>query len=99
MHSEIQIIHLENSQWQAKILTGGWANQSGKLPYDRLPIGKINTQASVVSLFTIFFTMVKGKRAAAFFWPGSEVKKGLWTCPFEFCKKYNGSVPFEEVQF
>ncbi|KAK4765742.1 hypothetical protein SAY86_026832 [Trapa natans] len=37
-----------------------------------------------------------GFRASTFFWPGSEVNKGSWTCPEEFCKFYNGSVPFEE---
>ncbi|OWM66124.1 hypothetical protein CDL15_Pgr015551 [Punica granatum] len=42
-------------------------------------------------------TVVKhGLRAATYFWPGSEVNKGPWTCPKEFCKFYNGSVPFEE---
>lgn len=38
----------------------------------------------------------QGVGAATYFWPGSEVIKGPWTCPPEFCPKYNGSVPFEE---
>ncbi|XP_004243767.1 uncharacterized protein [Solanum lycopersicum] len=37
-----------------------------------------------------------GLKAATYFWPGSEVNKGGWTCPEYFCKIYNGSVPFEE---
>ncbi|GLT98666.1 hypothetical protein SLE2022_161610 [Rubroshorea leprosula] len=37
-----------------------------------------------------------GLKAATYFWPGSEVKKGAWTCPENFCMFYNGSVPFEE---
>ncbi|KAL8093946.1 uncharacterized protein LOC141693945 [Apium graveolens] len=37
-----------------------------------------------------------GLKASAYFWPGSEVHKGSWTCPSEFCQKYNGSVTFEE---
>ncbi|XP_044472166.1 ectonucleotide pyrophosphatase/phosphodiesterase family member 1-like [Mangifera indica] len=37
-----------------------------------------------------------GLKAATFFWPGSEVKKGSWTCPKGFCMYYNGSVPFED---
>ncbi|KAF9614639.1 hypothetical protein IFM89_019616 [Coptis chinensis] len=37
-----------------------------------------------------------GLKAATYFWPGSEVKKGPWTCPYNFCQHYNGSVPFEE---
>ncbi|GLT47826.1 hypothetical protein SLA2020_214880 [Shorea laevis] len=37
-----------------------------------------------------------GLKAATYFWPGSEVKKGSWTCPEKLCKFYNGSVPFEE---
>ncbi|XP_059302580.1 uncharacterized protein LOC132054622 [Lycium ferocissimum] len=37
-----------------------------------------------------------GLKAATYFWPGSEVNKGGWTCPQFFCKRYNGSVPFEE---
>lgn len=41
--------------------------------------------------------MVKnGLKAATYFWPGSEVNKGPWTCPEKYCKFYNGSVPFEE---
>ncbi|KAF3326879.1 ectonucleotide pyrophosphatase/phosphodiesterase family member 3 [Carex littledalei] len=38
----------------------------------------------------------QGKKAATFFWPGSEVKKGKWSCPDKYCQHYNGSVPFEE---
>ncbi|KAA8523240.1 hypothetical protein F0562_009663 [Nyssa sinensis] len=37
-----------------------------------------------------------GLKAATYFWPGSEVNKGSWTCPLNFCRHYNGSVPFEE---
>lgn len=37
-----------------------------------------------------------GLKAATYFWPGSEVKKGSWTCPEKFCQQYNSSVPFEE---
>ncbi|CAK9144122.1 unnamed protein product [Ilex paraguariensis] len=37
-----------------------------------------------------------GLKAATYFWPGSEVIKGSWTCPVGFCRNYNGSVPFEE---
>ncbi|KAG6740584.1 hypothetical protein POTOM_056039 [Populus tomentosa] len=37
-----------------------------------------------------------GLKAATYFWPGSEVHKGSWTCPPGFCKFYNGSVPFDE---
>lgn len=37
-----------------------------------------------------------GFKAATYFWPGSEVKKGSWTCPLNFCMNYNGSVPFED---
>ncbi|KAK1290862.1 hypothetical protein QJS10_CPB18g00762 [Acorus calamus] len=37
-----------------------------------------------------------GLRASTFFWPGSEVVKGPWTCPKKYCKQYNGSVPFED---
>ncbi|KAK6784335.1 hypothetical protein RDI58_017790 [Solanum bulbocastanum] len=37
-----------------------------------------------------------GLKAATYFWPGSEVNKGGWTCPKSLCKIYNGSVPFEE---
>lgn len=37
-----------------------------------------------------------GLKAATYFWPGSEVKKGSWTCPPGFCRYYNGSVPFED---
>lgn len=37
-----------------------------------------------------------GLPAATYFWPGSEVVKGSWTCPPAFCKHYNESVPFEE---
>ncbi|XP_065849875.1 uncharacterized protein [Euphorbia lathyris] len=37
-----------------------------------------------------------GLKAATYFWPGSEVHKGSWNCPDEYCMFYNGSVPFEE---
>ncbi|XP_010925428.1 uncharacterized protein [Elaeis guineensis] len=37
----------------------------------------------------------QGFNAATYFWPGSEVKKGSWTCLPKFCQKYDGSVPFE----
>ncbi|XP_061347626.1 uncharacterized protein LOC133293108 [Gastrolobium bilobum] len=37
-----------------------------------------------------------GLKAATYFWPGSEVNKGSWTCPVNYCRQYNGSVPFEE---
>lgn len=40
--------------------------------------------------------MRNGLNAAAYFWAGSEVIKGNWTCPLQFCPKYNGSVPFEQ---
>ncbi|KAG6491667.1 venom phosphodiesterase 2-like [Zingiber officinale] len=38
----------------------------------------------------------QGFRAATFFWPGSEVKKGTWDCPPRFCRHYDVSVPFED---
>ncbi|KAK7290408.1 hypothetical protein RIF29_04811 [Crotalaria pallida] len=38
----------------------------------------------------------RGLKASTYFWPGSEVKKGSWTCPSYFCQHYNGSVPFED---
>ncbi|XP_058069291.1 uncharacterized protein LOC131218642 [Magnolia sinica] len=37
-----------------------------------------------------------GLKAATYFWPGSEVNKGNWNCPVNYCRNYNGSVPFEE---
>ncbi|XP_012446113.1 uncharacterized protein LOC105769790 [Gossypium raimondii] len=37
-----------------------------------------------------------GLKAATYFWPGSEVKKGFWDCPEELCMKYNASVAFED---
>ncbi|KAF5748484.1 hypothetical protein HS088_TW04G00439 [Tripterygium wilfordii] len=37
-----------------------------------------------------------GLKAATYFWPGSEVKKGSWDCPKGLCMYYNGSVPFDE---
>ncbi|XP_027358381.1 ectonucleotide pyrophosphatase/phosphodiesterase family member 3 [Abrus precatorius] len=37
-----------------------------------------------------------GLKAATYFWPGSEVHKGSWTCPSGYCMHYNGSVPFED---
>ncbi|KAJ3680948.1 hypothetical protein LUZ60_015437 [Juncus effusus] len=38
----------------------------------------------------------QGKNAAVYFWAGSEVHKGSWTCPKQFCPAYNSSVAFEE---
>lgn len=38
----------------------------------------------------------QGLRAATYFWPGSQVKRGNWTCDPEFCRDYNASVPYEE---
>ncbi|KAG9149476.1 hypothetical protein Leryth_023320 [Lithospermum erythrorhizon] len=37
-----------------------------------------------------------GLKASTYFWPGSEVNKGNWTCPEFYCKRYNESVPSEE---
>ena len=37
-----------------------------------------------------------GLPAATYFWPGSQVKKGNWTCAPEVCAQFNGSVPYEE---
>ncbi|XP_010242192.1 PREDICTED: venom phosphodiesterase 2-like [Nelumbo nucifera] len=37
-----------------------------------------------------------GLKAATYFWPGSEVHKGLWDCPVNYCKVFNDSVSFEE---
>ncbi|KAL2457331.1 Alkaline-phosphatase-like family protein [Abeliophyllum distichum] len=37
-----------------------------------------------------------GLKASTYFWPGSEVKKGSWNCPKDYCMYYNGSVPFED---
>lgn len=37
-----------------------------------------------------------GLKAATFFWPGSEVIKGSWDCPANYCRQYDGSVPFED---
>lgn len=37
-----------------------------------------------------------GLKAATYFWAGSEVNKGRWTCHQSLCVMYNGSVPFEE---
>ncbi|KAK6139612.1 LOW QUALITY PROTEIN: hypothetical protein DH2020_026648 [Rehmannia glutinosa] len=37
-----------------------------------------------------------GLKASTYFWPGSEVNKGSWNCPKDYCMFYNGSVPFEE---
>ncbi|XP_068647162.1 uncharacterized protein [Aristolochia californica] len=37
-----------------------------------------------------------GLPAAVYFWPGSDVKKGNWSCPPKFCHKYNHSVPFTD---
>ncbi|XP_010541054.1 PREDICTED: ectonucleotide pyrophosphatase/phosphodiesterase family member 3-like [Tarenaya hassleriana] len=38
----------------------------------------------------------QGLKAATYFWPGSEVHKGSWNCPKDFCQHYNGSVPFDD---
>ncbi|XP_052625082.1 uncharacterized protein LOC128132567 [Lactuca sativa] len=38
----------------------------------------------------------QGLKAVTYFWPGSDVKKGSWDCPVNFCPPYNASVPFEE---
>ncbi|KAL1531364.1 ectonucleotide pyrophosphatase/phosphodiesterase family member 3-like [Salvia divinorum] len=37
-----------------------------------------------------------GLKASTYFWPGSEVHKGSWDCPNNYCMPYNESVPFEE---
>ncbi|KAH7280560.1 hypothetical protein KP509_36G002700 [Ceratopteris richardii] len=37
-----------------------------------------------------------GLIAATFFWPGSDVSKGLWNCSLPYCRHYNQSVPFED---
>ncbi|KAI5664687.1 hypothetical protein M9H77_24010 [Catharanthus roseus] len=37
-----------------------------------------------------------GFKAATYFWPGSEVIKGSWNCPANFCMRYDDSVPFED---
>ncbi|KAG6414332.1 hypothetical protein SASPL_127052 [Salvia splendens] len=37
-----------------------------------------------------------GLKASTYFWPGSEVHKGSWNCPSNYCMPYNESVPFEE---
>eukprot|EP00262_Sarcandra_glabra_P021266 TRINITY_DN8889_c0_g4_i2.p1 TRINITY_DN8889_c0_g4~~TRINITY_DN8889_c0_g4_i2.p1 ORF type:complete len:489 (+),score=45.94 TRINITY_DN8889_c0_g4_i2:211-1677(+) len=37
-----------------------------------------------------------GLKAATYFWPGSEVIKGSWTCPLNYCQPYNESVPFDQ---
>lgn len=37
----------------------------------------------------------RGLRSATYFWPGSEVHKGSWTCPATYCMNYNSSIPFE----
>lgn len=44
-------------------------------------------------------TVVKNDlKAAAYFWPGSEVNRPKWSCPSDFCFHYDSSVkvPFEE---
>ncbi|CAI9782670.1 unnamed protein product [Fraxinus pennsylvanica] len=38
----------------------------------------------------------QGLKASTYFWPGSEVHKGSWNCPKDYCMFYNSSVPFEE---
>lgn len=37
-----------------------------------------------------------GLKASTYFWPGSEVNKGSWNCPKDYCMLYNESVPFED---
>ncbi|KAG9455702.1 hypothetical protein H6P81_000210 [Aristolochia fimbriata] len=37
-----------------------------------------------------------GLPAAVYFWPGSEVKRGNWSCPPYFCPNFNDSVPFAD---
>ncbi|XP_050234363.1 uncharacterized protein LOC126682666 [Mercurialis annua] len=37
-----------------------------------------------------------GFKAATCFWPGSDVHKGSWNCPDNYCRFYNASVPFED---
>lgn len=37
-----------------------------------------------------------GLKAATYFWPGSEVIKGSWNCPANFCMQYDASVPFQD---
>lgn len=45
----------------------------------------------------IWETVVKnGLKASTYFWPGSEVNKGIWDCPLKYCLHYNDSVPFEK---
>ncbi|CAE6169332.1 unnamed protein product [Arabidopsis arenosa] len=38
----------------------------------------------------------QGLKAVTYFWPGSEVPKGSWTCPKRYCPRFNNSVPLEE---
>ncbi|KAL2480215.1 Alkaline-phosphatase-like family protein [Abeliophyllum distichum] len=38
----------------------------------------------------------QGLKASTYFWPGSEVHKGSWDCPKDYCMYYNSSLPFEE---
>ncbi|KAL1210619.1 hypothetical protein V5N11_006935 [Cardamine amara subsp. amara] len=38
----------------------------------------------------------QGLKALTYFWAGSEVHKGSWTCPKGFCPHYNSSVSLEE---
>jgi ectonucleotide pyrophosphatase/phosphodiesterase family protein 1/3 len=38
----------------------------------------------------------QGLQAATYFWPGSQVKKGNWTCDPAYCHQYSKSVPYEE---
>ncbi|KAL7136744.1 hypothetical protein ABFS83_10G051000 [Erythranthe nasuta] len=37
-----------------------------------------------------------GLKASTYFWPGSEVHKGSWDCPKDYCMFYNESVPFDD---
>jgi ectonucleotide pyrophosphatase/phosphodiesterase family protein 1/3 len=36
-----------------------------------------------------------GLQAATYFWPGSQVVKGNWTCDPKYCMDYDGSIPYE----
>nr|KAJ0189749.1 hypothetical protein LSAT_V11C800400570 [Lactuca sativa] len=38
----------------------------------------------------------QGLKAATYFWPGSDIKKGSWDCLVNLCPPYNASVPFKE---
>ncbi|VVA94775.1 unnamed protein product [Arabis nemorensis] len=38
----------------------------------------------------------QGRKALTYFWPGSEVPKGSWTCPKGLCPHFNLYVSFKE---